>query len=188
MASRGYQLPCECGCGELTFGVYKRGHRRNPPGKPTEPADDGGEPWEPITINDAADMTPDDPGPPDMESPRLSTAPLRITKRVRDDVQGKLAFMLTMVGSLASITDPVCGGAFLDNADNVAAKMTPLICKSPDLVAKLTKSGDAMLYVDLLWAFWPILGTAAAHHLKSRKQPEFDGTMPPMDQSMYTAG
>lgn len=187
---RGYELPCACGCGELTFGEYKRGHRKNPPGIQTEPDANGGEPWEPISLNDAADMTPDDPSPPDMESPRISTAPLRITKRVREDVQGKLAFILTMVGSLASITDPVCGGAFLENADNVAAKMTPLICKSPDMVAKLTKTGDAMLYVDLLWAFWPILGTIAEHHLRPRRtQPIPDPMMPPMDnQNAYTAG
>jgi hypothetical protein len=187
MANRGYQLPCECGCGELTFGVYKRGHRRNPPGTQTEPANDGGDAWEPITISDAADMTPDDPSPGlRPESPVPGS--IKITKRVRDDVQGKLAFMLSMVGAMASIGDPVCGGAFLDNADNVAAKMTPIICKSPDMVAKLTKSGDVMLYVDLLWAFWPILGIVATHHFRSKREPMLDGTMPPMDQNFYTAG
>lgn len=189
MANRGYQLPCECGCGELTFGEYKRGHRRNPPTIDRIEADDGGESWEPISISDAADMTPDDPAPPLGESRKPSAGPLRITKRVRDDVEGKLAFILTMVGTMASITDPICGGAFLDNADNVAAKMTPIICKSPDMVAKLTKSGDAMLYVDLLWAFWPILTVIAAHHLRSRKREEkIDATMPPMDNNVYTAG
>src|SRR5208283_846565 len=136
------------------------------------------------------DMTPDDPAPglSDLRPPRPVSGSIKITKRVRDDVRGKLAFILTMVGSMASITDPICGGAFLENADNVAEKMTPLICKSPEMVAKLTKGGDALLYVDLLWAFWPILGTIAAHHMKSRKRDErIDATMPPMDANVYTA-
>lgn len=172
----------------MTFGVYKRGHKNNPPGAQTEPANDGGDPWEPITISDAADMTPDDPSP-NLRPESPASGSIRITKRVRDDVQGKLAFMLTMVGSVASITDPVCGGAFLYNADNVAEKMTPLICKSPEMVARLTKSGDVMLYVDLLWALWPMLGIIATHHFRSKSEPVLDGTMPPqMDQNFYTAG
>jgi hypothetical protein len=124
-------------------------------------------------------MTPDDPEPSGIDSPKYSPPPPRITKRIREDVQGKLAFMLTMTGTMASIVDPVCGGAFLDNADNVAAKMTPIICKSPDMVAKITKTGDMMLYVDLMMACWPILVVIAGHHLKSKRPVEVDATMPP---------
>lgn len=186
--ARGFQLPCECGCGELTFGEYKRGHRRNPPGKVTEPPEGeaNGEGWRSISLDDAKDMTPDDPEPSGIDAPKYSPPPLRITKKVREDVEGKLAFIFAMTGTMASVADPVCGGAFVDNADNVAKKMAPIICKSPDMVAKITKSGDMMLYVDLLWACWPILITIAGHHLpKGRKAPEVDPTMPPQGGDNY---
>jgi hypothetical protein len=134
-------------------------------------------------------MTPDDPEPSNMDAPKYSPPPLRITKKVRDDVEGKLGFILTMTGTMASVADPVCGGAFVDNADNVAKKMTPIICKSPDMVAKITKSGDMMLYVDLLWACWPILIVIAGHHLKPKRPIEVDATMPPQggDNYVYSA-
>lgn len=195
---------CECGCGDyLPIGStrrFKRGHRQNSEGNthadrlaeatPEDINPDESSFWQDsITLDQAAEMTPDDPAPYE-ESVHKPPAPtVRITKRVRDDVEGKIAFMISVTGSMASMVDPVCGGAFLANGDQVAAKLTPIICKSPEAIQWFQKSSNFMLYLDLMVACWPIFAAIFAHHIAKDKHVITDATMPPMpDNSAYSAG
>lgn len=183
---------------------YIRGHKTNPigPGRPengTTEADisaDLGQEFQEdydfygdaITLDQAAESVPDDPRPFEETKDRPPAKEFKITKRIRDDVEGKIAFMFTVTGSMASMVDPVCGGAFLANADAVAAKMTPIICKSPEAVQWFRKSSNFMLYLDLMVACWPIFSAIYAHHISKSITNITDATMPPMpDASQYAA-
>jgi hypothetical protein len=142
-----------------------------------------------ITLDQAAEITPDDPAPYEESAHKPPAPTVRITKRVRDDVEGKIAFMISVTGSMASMVDPVCGGAFLANGDQVAAKLTPIICKSPEAIQWFQKSSNFMLYLDLMVACWPIFAAIFAHHIAKDKHVITDATMPPMpDNSAYSAG
>jgi hypothetical protein len=199
---------CACGCGmPLAAGTnrdYKRGHKTNPigPGRPengdtdqdiyADITGDDREEYEfygdAITLEQAAASVADDPQPFEQAKERPPAREFKITKRIRDDVEGKIAFMFTVTGSMASMIDPVCGGAFLANADQVASKMTPIICKSPEAVQWFRKSSSFMLYLDLLVACWPIFTAIYAHHIGKTVTNITDATMPPQpDMSQYAA-
>lgn len=199
---------CACGCGmPLAPGTnrdYKRGHKTSPvgPGRPenndTEAevfADlypDAQEEHEffgdAITLEQAANSVDDDPRPFEETKQAPPAKEFRITKRIRDDVEGKIAFMIAVTGSMASMVDPVCGGAFMQNGDQVAAKLTPIICKSPEAVQWFRKSSSFMLYLDLMVACWPIFTAIFAHHVAKTVTNITDATMPPMpDAGQYAA-
>src|ERR1700722_12090214 len=100
---------CQCGCGEyLPYGStrnFKRGHKENPrnPSRMNNPAlsPDMQEVFDPdsnwMTLSDAATSIPNDPDPPEAKE---NKQPIRVTKRVRDDIEGKLAMMFAMVAML----------------------------------------------------------------------------------------
>ena len=186
---------CECGCGQpLAVGTtrdYKRGHKTNPvgPGHP-EAGDTEADLIEDMqadeffgdamSLDEAAGTVPDDPRPFDETQHAPPAKEFKITKRIRDDVEGKIAFMIAVTGSMASMVDPVCGGAFMQNGDAVAAKLTPIICKSPEAVQWFRKSSNFMLYLDLLVACWPIFTAIYAHHVAKSITNITDATIPPM--------
>jgi len=199
---------CQCGCGQYlppgSTRNYKRGHRQNAENattadyiaeaSPANDSDDGNDTTyaefygDSISLEDAARITPDDPAPFEEAKANAPAPALKITKRVRDDVEGKIAFMLTVTGSMASMVDPVCGGAFLANGDQVASKLTPIICKSPEAVQWFRKSSNFMLYLDLLVAFWPIFAVIFNHHFSKSRHviTDVDATLPPMpDNAAY---
>lgn len=185
-------MQCACGCGqELAPGskwTYKRGHKSNPP-KPAEPSDFSGfenttyeqVDSEPMSLDDAALNTPDDPEPADEPEESERAVPIvRITKRVKDDIEGKVGLLLGMLVMPIALRDPVCGGALSDNAENIASKMVPLVCKSPELVQWFTKRGNFVLWLDLFMAFMPVFQTVAQHHLMNpnKGQANYDAQAP----------
>ncbi len=164
---------CGCGCGEsLPVGStrqFKRGHKdrvANPETAFAEVPIEADPGWDvpPLSIEDAAAQTPDDPEPKDVAGERVKST-MRITPSIRRDVEGKLAFAMGLGGQFWIMADPMCGSVFVDNADNIAKKLTPIICQSPDVVKWLTKSSSFILYVDLFMAFWPVLQMMFAHHV-----------------------
>jgi hypothetical protein len=161
---------CACGCGEYlpegSTREYKRGHKN----RISEAASDGfaeaaiDEPFTPLTIDQAAELTPDDPEPKDAPEHKVKQV-IKVTAGVRRDIEGKLAFALGLSGQMFVMVDPVCGSAFLDNADNVAKKLTPIMCQSPEVVRWFTRSGTFILWIDLMVALWPVLTVIFAHHI-----------------------
>jgi hypothetical protein len=161
--------PCACGCGEFlpegSTREYKRGHRN----RISESADGFTEvPIEsefvPLTIDEVAAQTPDDPEPKDSPEVKVKSV-IKVTASVRRDIEGKLAFALGLSGQMWAMADPMCGTVFLDNADNVAKKLTPIMCQSPEVVRWFTRSGKFILWVDLMVALWPVLTMIFAHHI-----------------------
>ena len=195
---------CACGCGqELRPGAkwkYKHGHKSNPvrPNNASTktPTDfdfsdlntgtfETDDETTSLTLEDVADTIPDDPEPADFEEER-SAPTIRITKRIRDDVEGKVGLLLGMVTMPIAMRDPVCGTALADNAENIASKMVPLICKSPELVQWFTKRGSFVLWLDLFMACMPVFQAIAQHHLLNhRGNANYDAQAP--DFSQYSA-
>ena len=165
---------CQCGCGEsLPEGStrqYKRGHRnrvQNPDGfveiNPGEPGNET-EPDQPLTLDDLARVTPDDPEPKTEPEFKPKTV-IKITAGVRRDVEGKLTFAMALSGQMWAMVDPVCSSVYMEQAPEIAKKLTPIICQSPDVVKWLTKSSNFILWVDLFMAVWPVLTIVFAHHI-----------------------
>lgn len=164
---------CACGCGELlpegSTRQYKRGHKQrvtNPElGFTDAPPPEGAEtPDEVFTIEDAARETPNDPEPKDQAEYKPKT-PLKVTAALKRDVEGKLAFAMSLGGQVWMMADPVCGTAFMDHTPDIAKKLTPIVCQSPDIVKWLTKSGSYVMWLDLFMACWPVLTIIFAHHI-----------------------
>lgn len=161
--------PCGCGCGEYlpegSTREFKRGHKDRITNPDTSFAETSLEDMPgAMSIEELAAITPDDAEPKDAPEFKVKTA-VKITATVRKDIEGKVAFMLGMSGQMWAMLDPVCGTAMLDNSDNVARKLTPIICQSPEVVRWFTKSGTFILWVNLAVALWPVLGVIFAHHI-----------------------
>lgn len=165
---------CACGCGqdlpEGSTRQYKRGHKNKDVNQVAEdgftetPVDGESELSDTLSLEDAASATPNDPEPKDQPEFKPKTV-VKVTAAVRRDVEGKLAFGLALGGQIWVMADPICGGAYLDHTENIAKKLTPIICQSPDVVKWLTKSSNFILYVDLFMAVWPVLQIIFAHHI-----------------------
>jgi hypothetical protein len=167
---------CQCGCGEFlpagSTRQFKRGHRANVEGY------EGDRPQRPtrISLDEAALLTENDPSPPDQAD---SKPVIRITKRVRDDIEGKLGMIYGFVAMTLSAKDPICGTALADNAEAIVPKLVPFICKSPELVKWFTKGGGYMAWFELLMVLWPVMQVVIAHHLThSIGRPEQNGRTP----------
>lgn len=170
---------CQCGCGEPlrpgTSWKYKRGHknraeqnnmggRAHSDGPTVEDFADPDSNW--LTLTDAATNTPNDAEPAGQLKPGDKVKPvIRVTKRVRDDIEGKVAMMIMMTSMLLQAKDPICGKALEDNGPNIASKFVPIICKSPELVRWFTKGGNYTAWLDLCMALWPVLTVAFSHHV-----------------------
>lgn len=163
---------CQCGCGDLlpegSTRQYKRGHKarvENPDDAFTEEPTGGGEPF---TIDDAARETPDDPAPKDQPEFKPPKTHVRVTAAMKRDIEGKVAFGLMVTGQMWSMTDPVCGNAFLEVSPDAARDLTPILCQSPEVVRFLTKTGNYMLWVRLVMTLAPVFQVVFAHHIAKR--------------------
>jgi hypothetical protein len=144
---------------------YKRGHKTRISETVNEGFTETSETAdEPFTLDDAARETPDDPAPKEQREYKPKTN-VKITAGVRRDVEGKIAFGFTLGAQMWSMADPVCANAFADNAGEIAKKLTPIICQSPEVVRWLTRSGNFILWMDLAMAMWPVVQVIFAHHI-----------------------
>lgn len=178
---------CACGCGEyLPEGStrnYKRGHKSRAPQDITDSVkkisgndffsgadvvDSDGE----FTIFHAAESTPNDPEPADMQQASPYSVPVKITASVRKDIVGKLAFMFSMTGNVLQLADPVCGGAILENSGRMAQALMPIICQSPSVVKWFRSSTNYMMYINFIMACAPVFGAIYSHHMVRRPEGE----------------
>lgn len=153
-----------------------------------------------------SDLTPDpepDFGPRptgaagDKVTAGLFDAPKRgVTKAIRSDVKGKVAFLLMMGGTTLAARDAHCGNALLASipdqelpdgtTSGLAAAITDLVVDSPDLVRWFTSSGKFSKWLTLATVVQPIAVTAFQHHVTHAIGGEDPGQQP--DWSAYGAG
>ena len=91
--------------------------------------------------------------------------PVKITRQVQGDIEGKLALLLAVPVTTWGAVDPYCGGAAADNLDNIVRKAVPLICQSPQVVKWFTEGGIYLLWLDLALAVQPVAVAAWRHHV-----------------------
>jgi hypothetical protein len=115
----------------------------------------------------AAEPAPDPrPGPVGKTGARRGRPPGRITKAIRDDIEGKLGIMLEIPGRIWQARDPLCGGAFVAQAPAIREAAVDLILMSPDLIEWFTGVGGGfMLWLNLFVACQPVAVTIWAHHV-----------------------
>lgn len=95
-------------------------------------------------------------------------APIKVTAAVRRDITGKLAFWLSLPAEPWMRIDPYCGDAYAQQVDQIALKVTPLICQSPDMVRWLSKSSTFIMWTELGMACRPVAEAVIAHHITKR--------------------
>jgi hypothetical protein len=173
---------CRCGCGSPTAPgkSWVRGHNMRvmsgpqPSPQPSPEADRDeadGDWWDddapdpgPLTYEAVADGIPDDPDPARMPSAAPTTT-IVITRAVRRDIEGKVAFGLMITADLWGMRDPYCAGALEDNADKIARRMAPLLCQSPAVVEWFVRKSGFMLWVEFGISLKPVLAAILAHHV-----------------------
>jgi hypothetical protein len=79
----------------------------------------------------------------------------------------------------------VCGGAILENAENVAEKAVPIICRNPAWLEWFTGSAGFLDVIGLAVALRPVLMTFWGHHVSRSIAHEEEGE--PVDYSGYSA-
>jgi len=200
---------CLCGCGEQLLpgnkSGYKRGHkgrkiRADWKAEKTATPEPEPEP-ELIETPPAAFSTsfddllssdfPQDPEPDDSpaKTGRKVITRTPITPKVVKEVEAKTVFWLSLSTSALMPLDPVCLGVAQENVPNIARKLTPILCQSPEIVEWLTKAGNFALWADLGQALWPVVQIIIAHHVM--KTVNRDGSPaqngPPFDPNMFPA-
>lgn len=105
--------------------------------------------------------------------------PVRVTRAVVGDIEGKLTLLLSGPAVFWQMADPLCGGTFADNLDNIVRKAVPLIVQSPDAVKWFTKGTTFLLWLDLVWALQPVAQAVYAHHVAASVMVLPDGRVVP---------
>jgi hypothetical protein len=153
---------------------------------PDPDGDRGGEPdwqWAPASLEEARERGGLDPdaahlrgrGRRGAEQGRDEDAPIRITRAVQRDITGKMAFWLSIPAEPWLRVDPYCGKAYADQVDQIALKVTPLICQSPAMVRWLSKSSTFILWTEFLMACRPVAEAHIAHHITKRVTLDSNG-------------
>ena len=185
--------PCECGCGEMVKGRFKRGHylrdQKNKltrlPGPDDELDETEGDPTAPVVpdalVRDWEQGEPvilvtgqDGEIPADKPAGRLkerggktsAKARIKVTAATRKDVHAKIRFVLVPAGGIWQARDRICGGTFVEQEPEVSDALADIVCDSPDLLAFFTgPAGGFMKYFRLVMALQPVGLAVWAHHI-----------------------
>jgi hypothetical protein len=153
--------------------------------------DDDGADVPEITVPDdlsGFDDIPADP-PPNRraQSKSAPSRPAGVTAAVRRQVKDSLLIVFEIQGGMMLLRDPVCGNAILQNAETVATRLVPIICRNPGVLAWFTATGAPFMdWLMLIKAVQPIASTVWAHHVTHTIPDPLDDA-PGDDWSAYAA-
>jgi hypothetical protein len=134
-------------------------------GKPSQapdvPEDD------PAPLDEPTDLLEQDPKPAKRQGRSKSNASVshKATAAEKRQIKDALTLIQLTVGGGLQFRDPHCGGAILENADNVAEKAVPIIARNPKWVEWFCGSAGWLDVFGLLMALRPVLGTFWGHHV-----------------------
>lgn len=106
-------------------------------------------------------------------------APTRVLKAQQKEIKDTLVMLISLPAATLLFKDPICANAILDNVDNVAEKLVPIICRNPTMLRWFTEGGGYMDYFALAMACAPIAKTVYTHHVsksighEDELQPDF---------------
>jgi hypothetical protein len=134
----------------------------------------------PATLDEARERAGRDPEPAHLtgttrrrgqrkpRSPANEQPAPKVTKAVRDDITGKVAFWLMLPAEPWMRVDPYVGQAYADSIDQIALKATPLLCLSPAVVQWFSKSSIFFMWTELAMACRPVVEAYIAVHITKR--------------------
>ena len=119
----------------------------------------------PDDISALDDVLPPDP-PAARRTAKASRKPAaKPTRAVQNQVADALTMMITRPAGVLAFRDPICGSAILDQADEVVAKLVPIVCRNPAMLRWFTEGAGYMDFMALAAAVFPIARTIWAHHV-----------------------
>lgn len=118
-----------------------------------------------VVFEGFADVAPDPKPARRSQKPPKREPAQKAPAAVRREVRDSLTMMITMPAGIWAFRDPHCGGALLEHADNIAARLTPIVCRNPALLAWFTESSSYMDWFALFTALAPVAKAVWDHHV-----------------------
>lgn len=87
------------------------------------------------------------------------------TIKQKKTIEDAVSLLLTTLGGGIAFRDQHCGGAITDHADNIAAKLVPIIARNPAWVEWFCGSTGFLDVMGLLIALRPVASTMWGHHV-----------------------
>lgn len=137
-------------------------------------------------LDESSDILPPDPPAARRTAKTPRKAPAKPTKAVQTQVADALTMMITLPAGVLAFRDPICGSAILDQADEVVAKLVPIVCRNPAMLRWFTEGAGYLDFFALATALFPIARTIWAHHVTHSIGIELDEGESE-DFSRYTA-
>lgn len=156
--------------------------------------------------DDASELTgADGPGPDDADqlapdpqpsrrsrkgrrTARAANAGGRATKADQDQVRDALTMLYSLPAWGLRIRDPHCGGALLDQRDDIVKAMVPIVCRNPAMLAFFTAANAPWMdYLALIQALMPVGQTIWSHHVTHTIGQDHGAGEVPVDLSAYAA-
>lgn len=152
-----------------------------------------------LTGAPADGQEPDDPDrlAPDPQPSRRSRkgrrtqrpASGKVSKAETDQVRDALTVLYTPAAWGVRLKDPHCGGALLEQRDDIIKAMVPIVCRNPAMLAFFTAANAPWMdYLALASALGPLAKTVWSHHVTHTIGHDDDtqGEVP-VDLSAYSA-
>ena len=152
---------CACGCGQVIHKENRSGYARGHKSKHrfaqlqeelAQARDDSGSEQENKNLLSSVPDLPSFPGD-------------KLSKEVKQDIQDKLDFILSLLGVAWESKDPICGGQFSLRASKIAEKLVPIIARNETLLKFFSSSSQYSATFELAMVLWPIAKTAVQHHV-----------------------
>lgn len=155
---------CACGCGEPlkedAKQAFIRGHKTR-----------------------MLEAVPDDPEPGEEAKAK---ATIRVTARVKKEMQETISSYLSMIGGVWEMSDPICASELTERADKIAEKLTPVLARNQAFVRYFRSSSSFKESMDLFIVLAPLGKKIAQHHLfHTIGDREVSG--PPVDYNAFVA-
>jgi hypothetical protein len=121
-----------------------------------------------------AGLTPD-PEPGDAPPTKAPKAPIKVTpvgpalkKRIAAEIEMYIEFAAMPI----LLRDPVCGGAIHEQAEPIAAAITQILAKYPEIAHKFLATGAVGDWIKLAVALQPVGKIVWEHHVTKAGQDE----------------
>ena len=151
---------CACGCGQVIHkenrSGYSRGHKSKHRfaqlQKELNETQEGPNDNYTRTLLESVPDLPSFPGD-------------KLPKEVKEDIQDKLDFVLSLLGVAWESKDPICGGEFSNRASKIAEKLVPIIARNETLLKFFSQGTQYSATFELAMVLWPVGKLAVQHHV-----------------------
>jgi hypothetical protein len=148
--------------------------------------DDGPGPADPDQL--APDPQPSRRSRKGRRSGRAAGTGGRATKADQDQVRDALTMLYSLPAWGLRLRDPHCGGALMEQRDDIVKALTPIVCRNPAMLAFFTAANAPWMdYLALFQALMPVGQMFWSHHVTHTVGAQESGEVPPVDLSAYSA-